>query len=128
MKSTARTGCATIFKGRTARGGKPPVPALETGQFRSCSPPNVVILESGFGLRCPLLYSLVEDLLDTVGRVATDHLEMAFWPDYETTKKQEKWKKRGFRPTSVSRYGGSGEKNFRVPQARVDLHARRRRG
>ena len=59
---------ATI--GRTARGGKPPVPALETGQFRSCSPPNMAILGIGYGLRCPLLYSLVEDLLDRVKRVA----------------------------------------------------------
>jgi hypothetical protein len=87
MESTARIGCATVFKGRTARGGKPPVPALETGQFRSCSPSNMAILESGYGLRCPLLYSLVQGLVDSLKRVATDHREMAFWPNYETKNK-----------------------------------------
>ena len=38
---------------RTARGGKPPVPALDTGQFRSFSPPNMVILETGGGGAVP---------------------------------------------------------------------------
>ena len=52
---------------------------------------------------------------------------MVFWPDYEATKQQEKWEERRFRPAGLSRYGGSVEKNCGVSQARVDLHARRRR-
>jgi hypothetical protein len=86
QKSTAKIGRATVLEGRTARGGKPPVPALDTGQFRSCSPSNMAILESGYGLRCSLLYSLVQVLVDSLNGVAKDHPEMAFWPDYETTK------------------------------------------
>jgi hypothetical protein len=48
---------------RTARGGKLPVPPLGTGQFRSCSPYNVVMLETSAGQRCPLLYSQEEVFL-----------------------------------------------------------------